>query len=47
MKLKTSDTFRFVKVKIEEGSKGTSNPLRAYAVASSGDNFSSFAPERY
>jgi hypothetical protein len=28
--------------KFEEGSKGTANPLRAYAMASSGDNFSSF-----
>jgi hypothetical protein len=36
-----------VKDKIEEGSKGTSNPLRAYVVASSGKNFSSFTPERY
>jgi hypothetical protein len=32
---------------IEEGSKGIENPLRAYAVASSGDNFSSFTPEEY
>jgi len=47
MILKTSDTFRFVKDKIVEGSKGTVDPLRAYARASSGNTFSSFTPEEY
>jgi hypothetical protein len=36
-----------VKDKIEEGSKGIQNPLRAYVVASSENTISSFTPERY
>jgi hypothetical protein len=42
-----SDTFRFVKDKFKVGSKGIENPLGAFSRASSGDNFSSFAPEEY
>lgn len=42
-----SDAFRLVKDKIEEGSKGIENPLRAQTRASSGDTFSSFTPEGY
>jgi hypothetical protein len=36
------DILRFVKDKIEERSKETENPLRAYAMASSGNAFASF-----
>jgi hypothetical protein len=37
--------FDLLRMTFEEGPKGTLNSLRAYAMASSGDNFSSFAPE--
>jgi hypothetical protein len=36
---------RFVEDEVEEGSKGTRNPLRAYAMASSGPPSTSFPPE--
>jgi len=45
IRVKNLDTLRFMKGKIEEGSKGTIDPLRAYARASSEDTSSSLTPE--
>jgi hypothetical protein len=40
-----SDTVLFVKDEIGKGSKGTQHPLRAYAMASSGNFSSPLTPE--